>query len=186
VLRRGGAPAFGAWIAAPAFRWLAMTVFVGVTLGGCGFAPLYGGDAGADVSARLEQVKIDRIPERTGQLLQESLEAQMQRDGAPVSQLYLLSVDYNINVQGIGIQQDTSSTRNRYVATATWTLVPIGRPNKVLVKGSATTEDAENVIDNQYFATELEQNTVNQQLADEIAGQIAGEVAVGFRAHPAG
>jgi len=167
-----------------AFRRLAMTIFVAGSLGGCGFAPLYGGDAGGDVSARLEQVKIGRIPERTGQLLQQSLEAQMQRDGAPVSQLYLLNVSYSINVQGVGIQQDTSSTRDRYIATATWTLAPIGRPGTVLVTGTATTEDADNVIDNQYFATELESGTVDRQLADEIAGQISAQVAVWFRAHP--
>ncbi len=169
-----------------AFGRLTMTVVCGLMVSACGFAPLYGGDAGGDVSAQLEQVKIAEIPERTGQLLQQSLEAQMQRDGAPVSELYLLNVDYNINVQGIGIQQDTSSTRNRFIATATWTLVPIGRPATVLAKGTATTEDADNVIDNQYFASELEGGTVNQQLADEIAGQITGQVAVWFRAHPAG
>ncbi len=157
-----------------------------IGLGGCGFAPVYGGAAGTDVSARLEQVKIAAIPDRPGQLLQQSLEAQMQRDGSPVDQVYLLSVDYNISTQGIGIQQDTSSTRNRYVATASWTLAPIGRPNTVLVKGAATSEDAENVIDNQYFTTALEAGTVDRQLADVIAGQIAGQVAVWFRAHPAG
>ncbi len=161
-------------------------VLLAVGLAGCGFAPLYGGAAGGDVSARLEQVKIARIPERAGQLLQQSLEAQMQRDGAPVSQLYMLNVDYSINVQGVGIQQDTSSTRDRYIATATWRLVPIGRPDTVLVTGTATTEDADNVIDNQYFATELEGGTVNRQLADEIAGQITSQVAVWFRGHPAG
>jgi LPS-assembly lipoprotein len=155
-------------------------------LAGCGFAPVYGGDAGGDVSARLEQVKIAAIPDRSGQLLQQSLEAQMQRNGAPVDQVYLLSVDYNISTQGIGIQRDTSSTRNRFVATASWTLAPIGRPNSVLVKGSATSEDAENVIDNQYFTTALEAGTVDRQLADVIAGQIASQVAVWFRGHPAG
>ncbi len=155
-------------------------------LAACGFTPLYGGDTGDDVSAQLEQVKIAPIPERTGQLLQESLQDAMQREGQPATQLYVLSVNYSINAQGIGIQQDTSTTRNRYVATATWTLAPIGAPTTVMAKGNATSEDAENVIDSQYFASELEAGTVNRQLADELSAQITSQVAVYFRAHPAG
>jgi LPS-assembly lipoprotein len=69
------------------------------------------------------------------------------------------------------------------VATADWTLSPIGDPGTTLAKGHASTEDAENIIDNQYFDTELEENTVNQQLADQIAGQITGQVAVYFKTH---
>jgi LPS-assembly lipoprotein len=157
-----------------------------LALGACGFTPLYGGQTGDDVSAQLEQVKIAPIPERTGQLLQQSLQDAMQRQGQPTTQLYVLTVDYSINVQGIGIQADSSSTRNRYVATAKWTLAPIGAPDTVMANGNATTENAENVIDSQYFASELETGTVNQQLADQLAAQITGQVAVYFRAHPAG
>jgi LPS-assembly lipoprotein len=153
-------------------------------LAGCGFSPLYGDDGAATpVSAQLEQVQVAQIPERTGQMLHDTLQDDMQRDGAPVAQLYTLTVDYNINQQGIGIQEDTSSTRTRFVATATWTLAPIGEPDKAMATGSATTEDAENVIDNQYFASELEDNTVNRQLADEIAAQITSQVAVYFKTH---
>ncbi len=190
LARAGGGARCASVGAIPAFAGMTGKTVGGLVLmlglGGCGFAPLYGGAAGGDVAAQLEQVKIADIPDRTGQLLQQSLEAQMQIDGAPVSQLYLLSVNYNIDEQGVGIQQDTSTTRNRFVATAKWTLAPIGQPNTVLVKGQATTEDAENIIDNQYFTTELEGSTVDRQLADEIAGQITGQVAVWFRAHPAG
>jgi LPS-assembly lipoprotein len=153
-------------------------------LGGCGFSPLYA--SGDGVPAQMEQVQVANIPERTGQMLRDTLQDDFYRQGAPVAQNYVLNVTYSIDVQGVGIQSDTSSTRNRYVATASWTLAPIGSPDATMASGSASTEDAENVIDQQYFASELEGDTVNRQLADEIAAQITSQVAVYFKAHPQG
>ena len=75
-------------------------------LAGCGFSPLYGDDGAATpVSAQLEQVQVAQIPERTGQMLHDTLQDDMQRDGAPVAQLYTLTVDYNINQQGDILQE---------------------------------------------------------------------------------
>jgi LPS-assembly lipoprotein len=156
-----------------------------LALSGCGFSPLYGnGPDSTPVAQQLDQVQIANIPERTGQLLRESLEAQFQAAGAPTVQRYTLNVSYSIAQQSVGIQADTSITRARYVATAAWTLTPIGTPQQPLTTGQATTEDALNIIDGQYFAQELENNTVNQQLADEIAAQITAQVAAYFKTHP--
>ncbi len=151
----------------------------------CGFTPLYGDNDGAasPVSAQLEQVRVETITDRTGQLLHDTLQDDMQRDGTPETQLYSLTVTYTIDQISIGIQSDTSSTRTRFVAAADWTLSPIGDPTTTLAKGHASTEDAENIIDNQYFDTELETNTVNRQLADEIGAEITSQVAVYFKTH---
>jgi LPS-assembly lipoprotein len=156
-----------------------------LTLAGCGFTPLYGdsGDA-PSVQARMDEVTVGIIPDRPGQLLRQSLQNQLQTAGAQTQELYLLSVSYTIATQGIGVQEDTSTTRNRYIATATWTLAPIGNPQTPLVKGSASTEDALNIIDQQYFALTLEGDTINRQLADEIAAQISTQVAAYFKTHP--
>jgi LPS-assembly lipoprotein len=154
-----------------------------LALTGCGFTPLYAGQAGADVQQQMDEVAVGIIPDRTGQMLRDSLEAQLQVAGAPVQQRYLLSVSYNILTEQIGLQQDTSATRNRFIATASWTLSPIGSPQQPLVKGQATTENAQNIIDEQYFAQELGANTINQQLADEIASQISSQIAAYFKIH---
>jgi len=152
-------------------------------LTGCGFTPLYGDNAGAPVAQKLDQVAVANIPERTGQLLRQSLQAQLQAAGAPDVQHYLLNVSFTINGQGEGTQQDTSVTRERFAATATWTLSPIGDPGQKLASGQAVTEDALNIIDDQYFAQDLETNTINRQLADQIAQQITTQVAVYFKSH---
>jgi LPS-assembly lipoprotein len=149
---------------------------------GCGFTPLYGG-AGS-VQQQMDEVSIGVIPDRPGQLLRQSLQDQFQAAGAPTQEVFLLTVSYSINTQGIGVQEDTSTTRNRYIATASWTLAPIGSPRTPLAQGQASTEDALNIIDQQYFALTLENGTVDQQLATEIAGQISSQVAAYFKTHP--
>lgn len=155
-----------------------------LALGGCGFSPVYGG--GNDVQARLDEVKVAPIADRPGQELRQSIEDEMQVAGAPTQQLYLLTVDYSIGSQGIGVQADTATTRQRFNATAHWVLSPIGQPGSPLASGMASTADALNIINQQYFAQTLETNTVDRQLAQQIAGQIVTQVSIYFKGHPAG
>jgi len=155
-----------------------------LALSGCGFSPLYGGAQGQAASASLETVAVQNIPERTGQMLRLSLQQQLYTSGQPVTELYTLSVSYNIVQTGEGIQEDSSTSRTRFNANATWHLSPIGKPSVTLASGNATAMDAMNIIDQQYFASNLETDTVNQQLANEVAAQITTELAAWFRAHP--
>ncbi len=154
-----------------------------LALSACGFTPLYGGDSAP--AARLDMVHIANIPERAGQVLRLTLETDMHAAGAPDVERYNLTVSYAIGETGLGVQTDTSTTRNRFNGTATWSLTPIGSPATTLVSGTATAATAENIIDQQYFAVTLENDTVNQQLADEIAAQITSQVAAYFKTHPA-
>lgn len=137
-----------------------------------------------DTSAALETVQVQNIPDRTGQILRQALQQDFYRNGQPVQALYLLSVNYSIAQTGEGIQADSSTTRTRFNATAQWRLSPIGQPSRTLVSGNATTMDALNIIDQQYFAANLETNTVDQQLATEISNQITAQLAAWFHAHP--
>jgi LPS-assembly lipoprotein len=155
-----------------------------LALAACGFSPMYGGQAGSQASAQLDQVFVSNIPERQGQILRESLETQLHVSGAPVTELYALKVNYSIATTAIGMLADTATTRNRLTATANWTLTPIGDPGKILVSGTATAMNAENIIDQQYFALTLENDAVNRQLADQVSTQITNQIAAWFRTHP--
>lgn len=136
------------------------------------------------MSAALENVKVQTIPDRAGQLLHQALQEDFYRNGQPVQELYVLSVTYNINQTAGGIQEDSSATRVRFNATAQWHLSPIGQPSKVLVSGNAVAVDALNIIDQQYFAVNLETDTINQQLANEISAQVTAQLAAWFHTHP--
>ena len=155
-----------------------------LALSGCGFTPLYAGPQGEQASAALETVQIQTIAERSGQILRQTLQQDFYRNGQPVRALYLLTVSYTINQTGQGVQEDSSTTRTRYDATAQWTLSPIGQPGQALVSGNATAIDASNILDQQYFAANLETETIDAQLATEISSQITTQLAAWLRAHP--
>jgi LPS-assembly lipoprotein len=158
-----------------------------LALAACGFSPLYGGGgggAGNTVASRLDTVNVQNIPDRPGQELREALETQLHAAGAPTVQAYSLNITYSITTAGIGVLEDTATTRNRFTAVAQWTLTPIGAPEAPLTQGTATTQDAANIVDQQYFALNLETNTINQHLADELAAQITSQLATWFKTHP--
>ncbi len=158
--------------------------FALLALSGCGFSPLYGGAQGQGANAALETVKVQNIPDRNGQILRQALQQQLYTSGEPTQELYTLSVNYSIAQIGEGVQADSSTTRTRFNANALWKLSPIGNPAVTLASGNATAADALNIIDQQYFASNLEAETTNQQLADEISTQITAQLAAWFRAHP--
>lgn len=153
-------------------------------LGGCGFTPLYGQSGDSTVAAKLDTIQVQNIPERTGQMLRLALETQLHADGAPTEQIYSLTVSYGLGATAIAEQQDSSFTRERFNGTAHWALTPVGAPGRPLAQGTATTQDALNIINEQYFALQLETTTVQQQVANELAAQITAQVAAYFKTHP--
>ena len=155
-------------------------------LAGCGFHPLYATEDGQPSPAfvAMNQIDIGLIPERSGQLLREALEADLQGNSTPGFYRYHLNVQYGISVQAIGIQPDSSNSRVRYFATVNWSLTPEGNYGKPLTTGNAETSDAVNEVDNQLFALTLESDELQHQLARELAAQMTEELAIYFRKHP--
>jgi LPS-assembly lipoprotein len=154
------------------------------TLAGCGFQPLYmpASNGAPGVAQReLAAITVGIIPDRPGQILREALQERLERGSSGVAQLYDLSVAYGIGGEGIAIQQDSSTTRIRLVARATWTLNAQDTSRRQLAQGSARSIDAYNVLDEQYFAADQENDFASQRLADAIADQITIQLAAYFR-----
>lgn len=153
----------------------------GAALGGCGFRPLYGsGEVDAGVQARLAEVNVQLIPERSGQLLRQALQARLERGGAPVAHRYNLSVQYGLSAESIGIQQDSSGSRVRLIGVASWALLAQDAQRTTLASGSAREVDAVNVINQQFFAAELTSTAVQRRMVEAVAEQIATQLAVYF------
>lgn len=155
-------------------------------LAGCGFHPLYGPQAGGspEIQSRMDEIDIGLLANRQGQIMHEALERDLQRDGTPTFYRYHLTVRFDIAQQTLGIQEDTSSTRNRFIGTAHWELTPEGNRGLTIAKGDAQAMDAENIIDNQYFASSLGTGVMRHHLARELARQITTQLAIWLRAHP--
>lgn len=158
-----------------------------LALAGCGFHPLYASDGPGPGPARegLGLISVAIIPERVGQLLRQALQARFDHGDAPPAKRFDLSVGFWINAEGIGIQQDSTVTRVRYVGQAGWTLTTRDMARSTVTAGQARAVDGLNTFDQQYFGQDIETETIFRLLADEIAEQITAQLATYFHQHPA-
>jgi LPS-assembly lipoprotein len=161
---------------------LALTSAAAVT--GCGFQPLYmptaSGKAGV-AQRELAAIYVSLIADRPGQLLRQALQDRLAMGASGVAYRYDLAVGYGIGGEGIAILPDTNTTRIRFIATATWSLVAQDPGRTRLTSGFAKTVDAENLIDGQYFNSDLEYEALQRRMADVLADQITVQLAAWFR-----
>jgi LPS-assembly lipoprotein len=153
-----------------------------ITLAGCGFHPLYA--PGGPALGGLRDVYVDIIPNRNGQLLRQALQERLEGTVADGSKRYELSVAYGYTGTSVGIQSDNSSDRTRFVGTATWTLRKAGAAGTKIVSGTAQSVDGVNVIDEQFFYSDLAGDAVQRRMGENLADQIVEALAVYFRTHP--
>lgn len=148
-------------------------------LGGCGFRPIYAegvpAAAGGDIASDLAATRVALIPDRQGQMLREALNQRLgNRSGAPARQE--LRVAISITRQAVGIRQDETASRLRASAVAAYILAPLpaGEP---LTTGRSYAVDAFNIVNNQYFASQLSGEQVDRRLAERLAEDIVTQLA---------
>ena len=163
--------------------WRLLLMGVGLALGGCGFQPLYGSatdGAASPVQAGLTQVSVGLIPERSGQLLREALQERFERGSSGIAARYDLAVSYAISGDALAVQPDSSVSRVRLVAAATWSLTAQDPQRRTLTSGTARAMDAFNIINSQLFAADLDSEAVQRRLASAVADQITLQLAAWF------
>jgi LPS-assembly lipoprotein len=156
---------------------------LGAILTGCGFQPVYmptaSGKAGA-AQRELATVYVPIIPDRPGQLLRQALQERFGNDsGTPAA--YDLNVTFGIAAEGIAIETDNIATRLRLTGNATYTLHAHDPKRTTLTSGSARALDGVNIFDSQYFAADLEVEAQQKRIAENLATQIATQLAIWFR-----
>jgi LPS-assembly lipoprotein len=152
-----------------------------LALAACGFHPLYAPSGSTNVT--LDQVYVDVIPNRNGQLLRQSLQERLNTsdDG---TKKYELAVTYAVSTEALGIQADNSSDRTRVIGTAHWTLKQPGLVGAKVTSGTARSVDGADVLDAQFFYASLAGQAIDRRMGDALADQIVQSLAVYFRAHP--
>lgn len=156
----------------------------GLMLGGCGFRPLYAPGATGEPGAPAQEmtgIRVGPIPERRGMLLRQALQARFEREGAGGAK-YDLAVAYSLSYEGIGYRRDDAISRQRMMASANWVLRDAGTSRAEITRGYARAMDAYNVLDNQFFASDMSNEAALRRLADALADQIQGQLGTYFAA----
>ncbi len=116
----------------------------------CGFRPLYGPQAGYDSSlAELASITVSRIPDRTGQILQNDLRDRLTPRGAPANPRYRLGVSMLTQREGVAFEKDESVTRINLTLSASYQLTEIAT-GSVLSSGATRSVAAFNVVQSEF------------------------------------
>ena len=145
----------------------------------CGFRPLYGNDAGASATQGLEATRVERIPNRAGQLLRTQLEILFDSGGAGVSTRYALQVAMSTNIRDLAIRRDETATRRNIVARADYTLVRI-EDGAILTRGAARAGNSYNIAESD-FATSVAQQDALERSIEQLALSIQTQLAIFYR-----
>ena len=162
-----------------------LLIGLGASLAGCGFQPVYAPRSGLAGGAQTELGAIDvaLIPERSGQLLRQALQERFDRGGLAEAKRYNLSVSFALSGVPVGEQIDTSITRLRLIASATWTLRKLDPTRTVVTNGVARSLDGLNILDQQYFAADMENESATRRIALALADQVTLQLASYFAGH---
>lgn len=144
---------------------------------GCGFRPLYGEDAGGTAVQGLNETRVERIPDREGQLLRTRLELLFGSGKAPAR--YALNVDLSTNVRDVAIRRDETATRRNIIARADYALVRI-EDGSVLEQGTARSTNSYNIAESD-FATEVAREDAIERSIEQLALSIQTQLAIFFR-----
>ncbi|MBM3612793.1 MAG: hypothetical protein FJX19_07490, partial [Alphaproteobacteria bacterium] len=159
------------------------------SLGACGFRPLYAageqGGAGpaAPAAARddLAATRVSVIPNREGQLLRRFLADRLNPGGAAGPRRYELAVGVRLSTEFLGIRRDNTPTRGRVIANAEWQLADMrGERPVAILSGRSRAVDAFNLIDQQFFASDLARDEATRRLMEQLSEEIALRLAVFF------
>jgi LPS-assembly lipoprotein len=152
----------------------------------CGFHPLYAENSGepGKVQTGLAEINVALLPERTGQLLRSNLQARLDPNSSGLARRYDLAISYGISGTPIGIQEDSSITRVRLIGTANWTLTAEDAKHSTLATGVARDVDGYNIFDQQFFAMDLENTSVQRRITAAIADQMTQQLAAYFDKQP--
>lgn len=152
-------------------------------LAGCGFRPLYApaaSGAPGPAAAEMAAIYVPVFADRPGQLLRQELQQRFEGTGTGTAKRYELVASIAINAEAIAIQRDSSSSRVRLIGSAPWVLRTLSLDHAVLAQGTSRILDGYNILNQQFFAADLESEVVVRRVAAALADQISTQVGAFF------
>jgi LPS-assembly lipoprotein len=164
---------------APLVRRSFLLALCAAGLSGCGFEPLLGraGDS-ADAIEQLSAIRIESIPDRSGQVLRNALLDRLTPQGQVPGARYVLRIRLSEPRQAILLRRDDVISRSSYSAQATFDLRD-AQGQRVFSGSSTFTTDYE--IASSEFATRTSLENARDRVMELVASDIRNQLALNFR-----
>lgn len=161
-------------------RFLALPL--ALMLAACGLQPMYAGGGNAAVAQGLAAVEVPAIPGRDGWLVRNALTDRLALAGNS-SPRYRLDVRLDDSLEGLGILNDDTISRERRILRARYQLIDTV-DGEILLDATAGADAGIDVVSSEYATIAAEQ-TALENLAKEVADRIVTRVALTLRAQDA-
>ncbi|WP_347302684.1 LPS assembly lipoprotein LptE [Croceibacterium sp. TMG7-5b_MA50] len=150
-------------------------------LAACGLQPMYGGGGSGAVARGLGAVDVPAIEGRAGWLVRDALRQELGQgaDGVGSGAAYRLDVLLDEQLQGLGVLTNETVGRERYILRARYQLIELGT-GTILLDATAGSDAGIDVVSSEYATIAAEQ-TAQENLARELADQIANRLALTLR-----
>jgi LPS-assembly lipoprotein len=144
-------------------------------LAACGLRPLYGGGPGSPVVQTLRSVEVAPIPGRSGWLIRNKLIARLGETESSGAR-FRLDVALDDNITSFGLRSDRAATQEKRSLRARYQLVDLA--NGTVVLDATSGSDAGIDIVGSEYATVAAEQSVLEQLSDQVADQIVARLAL--------
>jgi len=149
-----------------------------LTLGGCGFKPLYGDySTTPTAAAELAKISVDPISDRDGQELRIFLQDRFYGETGESKAVYHLIVKINEGRSDEAVRKDNTATRSRQVLGASFALY--GPGHKPLTGGGSRAFAAFDIL-TEHYATVAAQRDAEERGMREIADDIQAQLIAYF------
>ncbi len=166
--------------------WSRLFLCLGLVLAGCGYQPLYGqrGADNASVVDELALIRIEGIPDRTGQKMYNMLRERLNPYGKPEQAKYALSVALTETRQNLLLEKDETATRANLTLRASFILRRLD-DDTVLVTGSSRSVTSYDILSSQ-FATVISQEDARERCARAISDDMRTRLALALQPREGG
>jgi len=156
-----------------------LVALCGAGLAACGFEPLLGrGGDSADTIEQLAAIRIEPIPDRSGQVLRNALLDRLTPRGPAPGARYVLRIRLSEPRQTILLRRDDVISRSSYSANAVFELRDL--QNSVIASGSSTFSTDYEIASSE-FATRTSLENVRDRVMELVASDIRNQLAQRLR-----
>jgi LPS-assembly lipoprotein len=149
-----------------------------LSLGSCGFRPLYGAGEPGSASAMFASIEVAEIPGRIGYELRNSLIDRLSPEGSAPDLRYLLDARLDTSKRALAIQQDETTTRFNLALDVNFMLLD-RTSNEAVYRDSVRIETSFNVLEDNY-ATLVSELDAEKRAARQASEEIRTLLAVFF------
>jgi LPS-assembly lipoprotein len=146
-----------------------------VALGGCGFQPMMSRETNPAVQENLAKIRIDTIPDRSGQILRNYLLDDLTPRGVQGLAQYRLVVLLTEPRRDAAIQRDNTASRIIYSASTSFQLVD-QTASRVVFVGTSSSETTYEVTTSE-FATLSSLNGARDRVLQDVSADIRQQIA---------